>query len=218
MDSTPPLRTSRHALDKGRILLAGALALGLMGLGGCASAPSRDEAPGLLGRALETVGLRKAPEEPAAPSAKTVPLRLWAGANLNSGNDRKPLAVVVKVYRLRDSQRFEQAAFSAFLDEDAERAALGEDLISSTEIVLQPGQRHEIIERLPPEAGTMGVVTLFRSPAPGRWRFSFDAVEAEKDGVTVGLHACALTTSSPALQSQIAGEPHSLSLTRCASG
>lgn len=164
------------------------------------------------------MGLRKPSEEAAAPRAKTVPLRLWAGKNLNSGNDQKPLALVVKVYRLRDSQRFERAAFSAFLDEDAERTALGEDLISSTEIVLQPGQRHEITERLPPEAGTMGVVALFRSPAAGRWRLSFDALEAEKDGVTVGLHACALTTSSTALQSQIAGEPHSLSLTRCSNG
>ncbi|MEN1929532.1 type VI secretion system lipoprotein TssJ [Luteimonas sp. MJ250] len=193
-------------------------AAGLLGLAGCASKPTREDAPGLMSRALETVGLRKQSEEPAAPRAKSIPLRLWAGANLNSGNDQKPLAVVVKVYRLRDTQRFERAPFSAFLDEDAERDALGDDLISSTEIVLQPNQRHEITERLPPEAAAMGVVALFRSPAPDRWRFSFDALEAEKDGVTVGLHACALTTSSSGLQSQIAGESHSLTLTRCSKG
>lgn len=216
MDSSFPLHRS---LARGSSPVLASLLAALVLLGsGCASAPEREQAPGLIGRALETVGLRKPSSEDAEPRSRTVPLRLWAGSNLNSGDDRKALALVVKVYRLRDLQRFERAPFSAFLDEDAELVALGEDLIGSTEIVLQPGQRHEISERLPPEAGTLGVVALFRAPAPGRWRFSFDAGEAEKEGVTVGLHACALTTSSVALRSQIAGDAHSLTLTRCAKG
>lgn len=193
-----------------------ALVAAAVSLGGCTSTPKQGS--GLIGKTLETIGLRKPAEELAAPRAKVIPLRLWAGANLNSGTDNKSLAVVVKVYRLRDGERFERAPFSAFLDEDAERDALGDDLISTTEIVLQPGQRHEIGERLPPEAGTLGVVALFRSPAQGRWRLSFDALEAEADGVTVGLHACALTTSSTALRSRIDGEPHSLTTARCVKG
>jgi type VI secretion system protein VasD len=188
----------------------------VVALGGCAS--TREDGPGLIGKTLETIGLKKPDEESAAPRAKQIPLRLWTGANLNSGTDNKSLAVVVKVYRLRDGQRFEQAPFSAFLDEDAERSALGDDLISATEVVLQPGQRHEINERLPPEAGVLGVVALFRSPAQARWRLSFDALEAEQDGVTVGLHACALTTSSTALRTKIHGEPHSLAAARCGNG
>lgn len=217
MDSTPALPHVRTVAANARLRLPVAVSGLLFLLAGCASTPSRDDAPGLIGRALETVGLRKSTED-SAPRAKTVPLKLWAGQNLNSGRDNRSLAVVVKIYRLRDHQRFERAPFSAFLDEDTERAALGEDLISATEIVLQPGQRHEIAERLPPEAGTMGVVALFRAPAPGRWRFAFDAAAAEKDGVTVGLHACALTTSSSALRSQVVGEPHTLTLTRCGTG
>lgn len=214
MDSPPssprpfPVAVSRTMTI---VMMAAAIALG-----GCAS--TREEGPGLIGKTLETIGLRKPVEEVAAPRAKMIPLRLWAGANLNSGTDNRSLAVVVKVYRLRDGQRFEQAPFSAFLDEDAERDALGDDLISATEIVLQPNQRHEINQRLPPEAGTLGVVALFRSPAQGRWRLSFDALEAEADGVTVGLHACALTTSSAALRSRIDGEPHSLATARCVKG
>lgn len=214
MDSSPsPPRPLPEAAARTMRL---ALVAAVVALGGCASTP--DDRPGLIGKTLENIGLRKPAEEPALPRAKSIPLRLWAGANLNSGTDNRSLAVVVKVYRLRDGQRFEHAPFSAFLDEDAERDALGDDLISATEIVLQPNQRHEINERLPPEAGTLGVVALFRSPAPGRWRFSFDAMEAEKEGVTVGLHACALTTSSIALRSQIDGEPHSLAAARCAKG
>lgn len=208
---SPPRQRSPQRLRA--ITLIAIAAATTLPLAGCASA-GRDGS-GLIGRTLENIGIRKQDDEPAAARPKTVPLRLWAGGNLNSGNDRKALALVVKVYRLRDSQRFEQAPFSAFLDDDAERNALGDDLISATEIVLQPSQRHEINERLPPEAGIVGVVALFRAPAPGRWRLSFDALEAEKEGVTVGLHACALTTSSSALRSKINGEPHSLATARC---
>jgi len=189
------------------------LAAGLCLLAGCAS--TADAGPGLVGKALEKIGARKPADETVAPRVKNVPLRLHAGANLNSGHDGKPLAVVVRVYRLRDHERFERAPFSAFLDEDAEKAALGDDLIGASEIVLQPGQRHAIVERLPPEATTLGVVALFRSPAPGRWRFSFDGTAAEKVGATIGLHACALTASGAPLLSRIEGEPHSLTRARC---
>lgn len=207
MDSIPSFRPF---FRRRAIALA---AVALLVLSGCASTGGNK--PGLIGKTLETIGLRTPEVQPEAPRPKTIPLRLWAGDNLNAGNDRKPLALVVRVYRLRGGERFEQAPFSAFLDEDAERAALGDDLIGATEIVLQPGQRHEISERLPPEAETLGVVALFRAPAQGRWRLSFDADGAEKDGVTVGLHGCALTTSSASLRSRIDGEPHSLSLARC---
>ncbi|MFT4256662.1 MAG: type VI secretion system lipoprotein TssJ [Pseudoxanthomonas sp.] len=190
----------------------------LVGLGGCASTGENGRSHGLVGKALETIGLKKPSSETIPSQAKSVPLRLWAGANLNAGNNRRSLALVVKVYQLRDNQRFEQAPFAAFLDEDAERKALGDDLIRVSEIVLQPDQRHEFTEKLPPEATSLGVVALFRAPAPGRWRFSFDAAKAEKEGVTVGLHACALTTSSQALQSRIDGTPYSLTLARCSEG
>ena len=188
-----------------------AVCLGL--LTGCVSTP--DAGPGLVGKALEKIGVKAPAADATTARAKSIALHLHAGGNLNSGHDGKPLAVVVRVYRLRDPGRFERAPFTAFLDEDAEQIALGDDLIAASEIVLQPGQRHEIVERLPPESTTLGVVALFRSPAPGRWRFSFDAAAAEKDGVTLGLHACALTTSSAALQSKIEGEPHSLTRSPC---
>ncbi|MDR1075784.1 MAG: type VI secretion system lipoprotein TssJ [Xanthomonadaceae bacterium] len=181
----------------------------VLALGGCASSGGSPSG-GPLAKVLEAVGLRRAADAP-----KEIPVSLYAGANLNSGNDGQALAVVVRIYRLRQAQRFEQAPFSAFLDEASERAAFGDDLIGTTEIVLQPGQRHEITERLPADAEVLGIVALFRAPAQNRWRLAFDSAASVKKGITIGLHACALTSTSGSLITQLNEEPHSLATAKC---
>ncbi|MCW5580151.1 MAG: type VI secretion system lipoprotein TssJ [Luteimonas sp.] len=153
------------------------LAAGLCLLAGCAS--TADAGPGLVGKALEKIGARKPADETVAPRVKNVPLRLHAGANLNSGHDGKPLAVVVRVYRLRDHERFERAPFSAFLDEDAEKAALGDDLIGASRSCCSraSGTPSSNACRLKPQRC---MVALFTRRRQGRWRFSPDGTAAEK--------------------------------------
>ncbi|RNF82400.1 type VI secretion system lipoprotein TssJ [Lysobacter psychrotolerans] len=205
---TQGLRTRRRAAATALLAVLAAVALG-----GCASGGGVGKA---VGKTLEAMGL-KAPVAPT-PQPVSVPLRLYAGENLNAGTGARPLALVVRVYQLRNMQQFEQTPFDAFLDEERERAALGSDLVRVTEVLLRPGQRHEMIEDVAADARSVGVVALFRTPASSRWRFSFDARQAAKqDGITVGLHACALTTSSVALQTPISGDSHGLAAVNCAS-
>ena len=166
-----------------------------------------------MNKTLQAVGIKEKPKE-----NKPLPLRLFAAPTLNSGDDGKPSAAVLKIYHLRSTQRFEQAPFNAFLDAAGEQAALGADLLSSNEVVLTPGVKQELSEKL--EAGTaaIGVVALFRAPAEGRWRLAFDATSEplRKEGITIGAHRCALTTSSPGLVTKVAGDPSSLASVRCA--
>lgn len=190
-----------------RIPLVLAVVLALGGAG-CASSGGIG---GTVDKAMQSVGLKQ-----AVPKEHTVPLRLYAADNLNAGAGTRPLALVVRVYQLRGLQRFEQAPFDAFLDEDAERAALGSDLVVANEVLLTPGQRHEFQERVAADASHLGVVALFRSPASSRWRFAFDSRKAAAEGITVGLHACALTTTSAALETRLASEAHALSAVNCA--
>ena len=41
----------------------------------------------------------------------------------------------------------------------------------------------------------IGVVALFRAPAPQRWKYAFSAEAAQKTGITLGAHACSLSVS-----------------------
>jgi type VI secretion system protein VasD len=161
-------------------------------------------------------GMRKAPELPDAQKpARNVAIRLHAGPNLNAGAGSQPLALAVRIYKLRQPEAFQQMPFDGFLSQHGERELLGNDLLEVKEAMLIPGQRYEIVEKITREADYIGVVALFRAPAEQRWRLAFAAGDAEKSGITVGLHACALSTGKGAavITTSDAGKP--LAALRC---
>jgi type VI secretion system protein VasD len=168
---------------------------------------------------LEATGIRKPPPLPDAQlPPRSVALRLHAAKRLNLDGRGQSLALLVRVYKLRQRAAFEGAPYAAFLSPQQEREALGADLLEVRELTLVPGQQLEFNEKLPREAGWLGVVALFHSPLQQGWRLAFAAPEAEQAGVTIGLHACAMTSSAagagaPAGSGGAAVKP--LSLVRC---
>ena len=152
---------------------------------------------GMAGRALESTGMRK-PQPDAFKPPRSVALRLHAAPKLNADAKGRPLALVARVYTLRQNAAFEAAPYATFLTPGLDREAFGSDLLEVKDVTLVPGQRYEVVEKVPREAAYVGVVALFHSPAPQRWRMSFAAAEAESAGVTVALQACALSAGAGA--------------------
>src|SRR5437763_10845417 len=149
----------------------------------------------LVNDALEASGLRKPapPEAQLQQQPRKVALHLHAATRLNVDARGQPLALLVRIYKLRQRGAFEQAPYAAFLSPQAEREALGADLLEVSEVTLVPGQRLDLDQTLAREAGYLGVVALFRAPAGHSWRAAFAAQDAEQAGITLGLHACALS-------------------------
>lgn len=159
---------------------------------------------GIASKALEATGLRKPPELPDAQKPpRSVVLRLHASPKLNLDRRGQPIALAVRLYKLRRVEAFEQAPYSVFLNTQAERDSLGADLVEVREIMLVPGQRYEVVEKISREASHLAVVALFQRPAEQRWRTVVDAADAESKGVTVGLHSCALTMSGSSQSSTL---------------
>ena len=146
--------------------------------------------------ALQVAGIGK----PDVPDAQKPPLNigltLYAASNLNAANDNHPLALVVRLYALKDPTSFQQAPFDTFTDPAREKTTLGGDLLSVREVTLIPGQRYAVSEKVSREAQAFGIVALFRDPAMQRWKFAFDPGKSEKSGIMVGLHSCAMTVTS----------------------
>lgn len=165
-------------------------------LGGCASSGTST-----VDKTLEVLGLRK--PDPATvelpPTDRKVTLRVHAGEQLNTGPDERSLSVVVRIYKLKDSAAFLAAPLSAFKDNRMEEKAFGNDIAEVREVVLRPGQKHEVVETLPLTIPYLGVTAQFRAPAEGRWRFAFDTKRAAATGITLGVHGCAMSVA--------AGEP-----------
>ncbi|CAN7202300.1 type VI secretion system lipoprotein TssJ [Pseudoduganella sp. LjRoot289] len=150
--------------------------------------------------AMELAGVRKPPDLPELQKPpRQVAIRLHASANLNAGGGGQPLALAARIYKLRQTAAFERASYGGFLSAHAERELLGADLVEVKEVQLVPGQRYEVLESVSREASHIGVVALFRNPAPQRWRLAFSVSEVERNGITIGLHACALSVGGQAL-------------------
>ncbi|MDO6388424.1 MULTISPECIES: type VI secretion system lipoprotein TssJ [unclassified Uliginosibacterium] len=161
---------------------------------GCASSSATKIKDG----ALALVGLVPAESlsKAAAAPAKPTRVEVFAGRNLNADERQRPMAVVIKFYRLRDPAAFMQAPYELLADGQAEKGALASDVIEVKELVVTPGQEVVRQEMLAGDATYLGVVALFRKPHPDRWRLVFSGAEpANANGVVMGAHACAMTVS-----------------------
>jgi type VI secretion system protein VasD len=145
----------------------------------------------------------------------SVPLRVHAGTNLNQGKYKQPLAQVIKIYHLRAVERFEQTPFDDFLSTNEEEQALGSDLLDSREVLLVPGQHFETVEDLDADAKYIGIVAFFRQPAPQRWRLAYSTKDSQATGITLGIHACALSSTTGALVSKISSAANTLISVNC---
>lgn len=166
--------------------------------------------------ALEIIGVRKPPELPDAQKPpRSVAIRLHASPNLNTDANGHPLALVARIYKLRQDATFCQLGYNSFLNAHTERELLGNDLLEVKEVLLVPGQHYDVVEKVTRDAAYIGVVALFRAPAEQRWRMAFAASEAEKDGITIGAHACALSAGSGAQPGGGALTSQALAPVRC---
>jgi type VI secretion system protein VasD len=162
------------------LLIASAAACAL--LGGCAAAvPALGAAASAV---LQASGLGKPDVPDAQKPPRNVGLTLYAAPNLNAATDNRPLALVVRLYVLKDPTSFQQAPFDAFTDPNKEKTTL------------IPGQRYTVTEKVSREAQAFGIVALFRDPAMQRWKFAFDPAKSEKSGIMIGLHNCAMTVTN----------------------
>jgi type VI secretion system protein VasD len=150
----------------------------------------------LLLPALQSCSILHGPPEPpdAQKPARSVTIGLHASPNLNAGADKQPFALAVRIYKLRQQAAFQRMPFDGFLSLHSERELLGNDLLEVKEVMLIPNQRYQVVEKVTREAYYIGVVALFRAPAADRWRMIVPASDAEKSGITIGLHACAIST------------------------
>jgi len=197
------------------------LVIGILGLSACASPPAsitskaapteldqlslpKDASSGSImdsigsykDKALEAVGFKK-PETPELPDIqlpdRKVLWRLHASDSLNVSPSGAPVALLTRTYKLRSPNAFLQAPYEVFGDPAKEKAQLGDDIVETRDVQLIPGQHAEVRDKVAREARYIGIVALYRSPSLQRWRYAFPSDSAEKTGLSIGLHACAMS-------------------------
>lgn len=173
-----------------------------LALAACASLPTPSE---MVSKALEATGL-KAPEPPKNPLAdadvskfdvsqipRFVSFKLHASPALNIDAQGRSLSLVARLYKLKSPDAFWKAPYAAFGNSAKEKELLGDDIVEVRDIQLVPGQQVNLREKMSRDVGYVGVVALFHSPAPQRWRYVFAASKLEFSGLAMGAHACSLS-------------------------
>lgn len=169
----------------------------------------------VTGMALSAIGIT-VPEKPDVPlPPRLVTVQLDAAQDLNAGDDDKGLSVIFRLYKLKNQNAFLATPYSTFGNAEKEKEAMGDDILEAREFILSPGQTIKLREMVAREAGYIGVVSLFRTPSPQRWRFAFATADASASGLTIGVHRCAMTaTSTPPIGFSLS-ESALLSPTKC---
>lgn len=125
-----------------------------------------------------------------------------ADAKLNRDISERPLSVVLYVYQLKGRQAFARLTFEDFLSGKTDADLLGDDLINKTERVMLPGTKESLSAGLLPEATYIGIVAMYRLPAPQQWRYLIPAEQIRTKGflrfskqknIAVRLHDCHMT-------------------------
>ena len=205
-----PINKGRASLQAFATLLL--LAVSVLALG--CSTVVKVAADALAEKALVAMGVKT--EDPNAPRPpKTVPLRLETSRDLNAGEDGQGLSTVFRVYKLKDRNAFMATPYTAFGNVEREKSAFGQDLLEVREMILSPSEILEMKEKVPAESPYLGAVALFRQPSAQRWRFVFATADSEKNGITLGLHACAMTATTTPPVGMTLNESALLSTARC---
>lgn len=119
------------------------------------------------------------------PSQTPIEIALNADAAVNPNVDGRPSPIVVRVYELKGLKAFNNASFFDFVDDDA--AALGADLVGSSEFELTPGVEKEYDRSLSSEATHLGVVAAFRDIQSATWRTSVELDKEKKNEFVIYL-------------------------------
>src|ERR1700731_4905805 len=108
----------------------------------------------------------KKPKPPPPPPPTKAAIVVARDVNPDSAG--RPSPIVVRLYQLKEEGAFNSASYFALSDK--EQATLGPSLESREEYELQPGQTQELILKIPPEAGYLGVVAAYRDLNNSKWK------------------------------------------------
>jgi len=122
-------------------------------------------------------------------SVQTISVDITCDDNCNENN-----AIVVKIYQLKNADKFRNATFESLIFSPEE--ILGDDLISNSkyEKTLIPGESFQINEyEIKPEAGYIGIVGDFHLPAKDSWFQVVSANDIVKLNIMVHENSISIT-------------------------
>ena len=115
-----------------------------------------------------TIGIASCSSPPPPPPVLDLTVKGGPDQNPDTGGQAAP--VVVHLYQLASTSKFDQADVFALTEHETE--TLGPDLLGSENFVLAPSAQRVVKHELKKGTQTLGVVVLFRDIDNAKWRAS----------------------------------------------
>lgn len=131
---------------------------------------------------------------PFKPSAASLAATIQAAADLNPSVSQRPSPLRVRVYELKSATAFNQADFMSLYQGD--QAALGADLVSREELMLQPGESRPLNKALAPDTRFLGIVAVYRDLERATWRTTVAIKPGTQHKLDIRAERLAVTVKS----------------------
>ena len=120
-----------------------------------------------------------------APKLATLNLQISTTADVNPDNQGRPSPVILYILELSSDTQFNRLDYRSLTASSS--AALGPDLLSKTQQVLQPGDNRIIPMELNAQTAAIGFLAGYRDNDNAIWRSSVTISQGDTKGVSVSL-------------------------------
>jgi len=121
----------------------------------------------------------------APPKAATLNLNINTTADVNPDNQGRPSPVILYILELSTDVQFNRLDYRSLTQSSS--GALGPDLLSKTQQVLQPGDNRIIPMELNAQTAAIGFLAGYRDNDNAIWRSSVTVAQGETRTINVSL-------------------------------
>lgn len=127
------------------------------------------------------------------PKPEKIGMQISATADVNPDLQGRPSPVILHVLELNSEEQFNRLDYISLTQPSG--AALGQDLLGKTRLILSPGDSKQLPLELHSQTTFIGLVAGFRDIDNAVWRTTIPVVQGKTKGVTVTLAKQSITTS-----------------------
>ncbi|MDX1302272.1 type VI secretion system lipoprotein TssJ [Photobacterium sp.] len=121
----------------------------------------------------------------STPDPTLVDLTLIATSDLNPDQTGRPSPMVVKIVELKAATGFENATFFDLYENT--QKTLGPDFIAEEELILRPGEKHNMKLNLNENSRFIGIIGAYQQINDAEWRFLQTLEKEELQKVELGI-------------------------------
>ena len=130
---------------------------------------------------------------PPPPEPTAVDMQISASVDVNPDMQGRPSPIILHIMELNSTEQFNRLDYMGLTQSTG--AALGSELVSKNQLVLQPGNSQALPMELDSQTTAIGLVAGYRDIDNATWRTSIPITQGTTKGISITLGKQQILTS-----------------------